>query len=92
MGRGATSPSSRLCAALIQYQAPGKDGQRRQSERDLQYGFGKQPYLGVYEFDPTDADKEYLKYQNMIVRKSEDHVGEEAGQIKGNLVFAHGDR
>ena len=42
-------------------------------------------YLGVYEFDPTDADKEYLKYQNMIVRKSEDHVGEEAGQIKGNL-------
>lgn len=42
-------------------------------------------YLGVYKFDPTDADKEYLKYQNMIVRKSADHVGKEAGQIKGNL-------
>lgn len=42
-------------------------------------------YLGVYTFDPNDADKEYLKYQNMIIRKSEDHPGEEAGQIKGNL-------
>lgn len=41
-------------------------------------------YLGVYKFDPTDADKEYLKYQSMIVRKSEDHPGKEAGQIKGN--------
>ena len=41
-------------------------------------------YLGVYKFDPTDADKEYLKFQNMIIRKSEDHVGQEAGQIKGN--------
>ncbi len=41
-------------------------------------------YLGVYKFDPNDADKEYLKYQNIIVRKSEDHEGEEAGQIKGN--------
>lgn len=42
-------------------------------------------YLGVYEFDPYDSDKEYLKYQHMIVRKSADHAGEEAGQIKGNL-------
>ena len=41
-------------------------------------------YRSIYSI-PTDADKEYLKYQNMIVRKSEDHVGEEAGQIKGNL-------
>lgn len=42
-------------------------------------------YLGVYKFDPEDPDKEYLKYQNAIVRKSADHVGKEAGQIKGNL-------
>ena len=46
-------------------------------------------YIGVYKFDPNDAGNggkpEYLKYQNMIIRKSADHVGEEAGQIKGNL-------
>lgn len=42
-------------------------------------------YLGVYKFDPNDSRKEYLKYQNTIVRKSEDHTGKEAGQIKGNL-------
>ena len=42
-------------------------------------------YLGVYQFDPTDADKEYLKYRGAIVRKSADHPGREAGQIKGNL-------
>lgn len=41
-------------------------------------------YLGVYTFDPADPDKEYLKYQNTIVRKSADHPGKEAGQIKGN--------
>ncbi|WP_297904025.1 DUF4374 domain-containing protein [uncultured Parabacteroides sp.] len=42
-------------------------------------------YLGVYKFDPADADKEYLKYQSTIVRKSADFPGKEAGQIKGNL-------
>ncbi len=42
-------------------------------------------YLGVYKFDPNDPDKEYLKYQNCIVRKSSDYPGQEAGQIKGNL-------
>ena len=41
-------------------------------------------YLGVYKFDPEDSNKEYLKYQKTIVRKSDDHPGEEAGQIKGN--------
>ena len=57
----------------------------------VSYGVnGTQPtdlygYLGVYEFDPYDSNKEYLKYQHMIVRKSADHAGEEAGQIKGNL-------
>lgn len=42
-------------------------------------------YLGVYKFDPNDTQKEYLKYQHTLVRKSEDHAGKEAGQIKGNL-------
>ena len=42
-------------------------------------------YLGVYKFDPNDADKEYLKYQSTIVRKSADHSGKEAGQIRSNL-------
>lgn len=42
-------------------------------------------YLGVYKFDPTDADKEYLKYQSMIVRKSEDHPGKEADRSKATL-------
>lgn len=41
-------------------------------------------YIGVYKFDPNDSEKEYLKYQNTIVRKSADHPGKEAGQIKGN--------
>lgn len=41
-------------------------------------------YIGVYEFDPEDSQKEYLKYQHTIVRKSADHPGQEAGQIKGN--------
>ena len=42
-------------------------------------------YLGVYKFDPNDADKEYLKYQSTIVRKSADHPGKEAGQIRSNM-------
>ena len=42
-------------------------------------------YIGVYKFDPNDSEKEYLKYQNTIIRKSEDYPGKEAGQIKGNL-------
>ena len=42
-------------------------------------------YLGVYKFDPNDASKEYLKYQNTIVRKSADYPGKEAGQIRSNL-------
>lgn len=41
-------------------------------------------YIGVYKFDPNDSEKEYLKYQNTIIRKSEDYPGKEAGQIKGN--------
>ncbi len=41
-------------------------------------------YIGVYKFDPNDSEKEYLKYQNTIIRKSEDNPGKEAGQIKGN--------
>lgn len=41
-------------------------------------------YIGVYKFDPNDPDKEYLKFQDAIVRKSEDHPKEKAGQIKGN--------
>ena len=42
-------------------------------------------YLGVYKFDPTDADKEYLKYQSMIVRKSEDHPGKKPDRSKATL-------
>lgn len=41
-------------------------------------------YIGVYQFNPEDPEKEYLKYQHAIVRKSKDHPGKEAGQIKGN--------
>ena len=41
-------------------------------------------YMGVFKFDPKDPDKEYLKIQNTIVRKSEDHPGKPAGQIIGN--------
>ena len=42
-------------------------------------------YLGIYKFDPNDADKEYLKYQGYIARKSADHPGKEAGFIQSNL-------
>ena len=41
-------------------------------------------YIGVYTFDPSDPEYEYLKFQNLIVRKSEEHPGEPAGQISGN--------
>lgn len=41
-------------------------------------------YIGVYAFDPDDSAKEYLKHRNTIIRKSADHPGKEAGQIKGN--------
>lgn len=41
-------------------------------------------YIGVYRLDPSDPDREFLKFENLIVRKSEDFPGEPAGQIKGN--------
>ena len=44
----------------------------------------KNTYIGVYKLDATDPDKEYLKFQHLIVRRSEDYPGQPAGQISGN--------
>ena len=61
-----------------------QDNNNQRAKASYGTDLDKNFYLGVYKFDPTDANKEYLKFQNMIIRKSEDHVGQEAGQIKGN--------
>lgn len=39
-------------------------------------------YVGVYTFDPTDPDREYLKYRGMLVAEADG--SRRYGQIRGN--------